>query len=75
MLTRSTSSNLRSMQVPARHDRLIRVLMTTESEGVTARTANSIPIAPTNHPSDWSGLSKNARGQKGADKPDDPVRA
>jgi len=27
----------------------------------------SIPTAPTNHPSDWSGLNKNARGQKGVD--------
>ena len=34
----------------------------------------SIPTAPTNHLSDWSGLSKNARGQKGANNPDDPVR-
>ena len=35
----------------------------------------SIPTAPTNHLPDWSGLSKNATGQNGADNPDDPVRA
>jgi hypothetical protein len=33
----------------------------------------SIPTAPTNHLPDWSGLNKFARGQKGADKPIDPV--
>jgi len=31
------------------------------------------PTAPTNHLPDWSGLNKFARGQKGADKPIDPV--
>jgi hypothetical protein len=34
-------------------------------------TFSSIPTAPTNHPSDWSELSKNARGQKGANSPDE----
>src|SRR5437879_10262514 len=29
----------------------------------------SIPTAPTNHPSDWSGLCKNARRQTGANSP------
>jgi hypothetical protein len=42
---------------------------------VSNKVVVSIATAPTNHPPDWSGLSKNARGQKGADKPDDPVRA
>jgi hypothetical protein len=37
------------------------------------RDAISIPTAPTNHlPYGWT-LKKNARGQKGADKADDPV--
>jgi hypothetical protein len=36
--------------------------------------AISIPTAPTNHLPDWLGLNENARWQKGADKPDDPVR-
>ncbi len=35
----------------------------------------SYRTAPTNHLPDWSGLNENARGQKGADRPDDPVRA
>ena len=36
---------------------------------------NSIPTAPTNHPSDWSGLNENARGKKGTEKANDPVGA
>jgi hypothetical protein len=39
------------------------------------KVVGSIPTAPTNHIPDWSGLNKNARGQKGANRPDDPVRA
>src|SRR5438445_180059 len=35
----------------------------------------STPTAPTNHLPDWWGLNKNTRGQKGANNPDDPVRA
>ena len=34
----------------------------------------SIATAPTNHLPDWSGLRENARGQEGANNPDDPVR-
>jgi hypothetical protein len=37
------------------------------------KVVGSIPTAPTNHLPDWSGLNKFARGQKGADKPIDPV--
>jgi hypothetical protein len=33
----------------------------------------SIPTAPTNHPADGWTLNKNARGQKGANNPKDPV--
>src|SRR5882762_1933729 len=33
----------------------------------------SIPTAATNHLPDWSGLNKFTRGQKGADRPIDPV--
>jgi len=36
---------------------------------------SSIPTAATNHLPNWSGLKKNARGQNGANNPDDPVRA
>ncbi len=36
---------------------------------------SSIPTAPTNHLPDGERLNKNRRGQKGANKVDDPVRA
>jgi hypothetical protein len=42
-------------------------------DGGVIGSLGSIPTAPTNHLSDWSGLNKLARGQKGADKPIDPV--
>src|SRR5215472_8852875 len=35
---------------------------------------SSIPTAPTNHPTDRYALSKSARGQKGANNRNDPVR-
>ena len=44
-----------------------------QTDRTPVRLLGSIPTAPTNHLPDWSGFNKFARGQKGADKPIDPV--
>ena len=51
---------------------LFRLLATEASQ---ASDVGSIPTAPTIHLHDGWTLTKNARGQKGANSSDDPVRA